>query len=396
MGVLTAAGELVLRRRYFWGKKAGGLYPSDQKAGIDGPCGAVTAGARELCCVMGLSCDFRTSAANLKRVGGLCVCRERLRQIVEAEAATATAMRDGGLLSASWSARHDALEKGRLYAGVDGLLVRTITQGEKDKRRRRTQAARRQRSKAAKTENKAKARGAEPRPLPAPRPGTDQAFKEVKFGVFYDQPKDRRHAVVSAGDAAELGRLLRCHAAQVGIGHARQTVALTDGAPWIARQLSVNLPMLTAHVLDFYHLAQHVHAAANGCLGEGTPAARQWAQVRLSEVKRGGAPPVLEAIDALVKVVRRSPDKREELRRLRGYVAERTAMIDYPQFKRRGWDVGSGPTEAAGKDMAARVRGVGMKWDLDHAADLMNLKALYESGQAEPYWAARSGGAGLN
>src|SRR5438105_600686 len=163
------------------------------------------------------------------------------------------------------------------FKGVrpDGLLVRTVTQGEKDKRRRRTQAARRQRSKVAKTKTKAKAkaRGTEPRPLPAPRPGTDQAFKEVKFGVFYDQPKDRRHAVVSAGDAAELGRLLRCHAAQVGIGHARQTVALTDGAPWIARQLSVNLPMLTAHVLDFYHLAQHVHAAANGCLGEGTPAA---------------------------------------------------------------------------------------------------------------------------
>jgi hypothetical protein len=28
-----------------------------------------------------------------------------------------------------------------------------------------------------------------------------------------------------------------------------------------------------------------------------------------------------------------------------------------------------------------------MKWDLDHAADLMNLKALYESGQAPGYWA---------
>jgi hypothetical protein len=28
-----------------------------------------------------------------------------------------------------------------------------------------------------------------------------------------------------------------------------------------------------------------------------------------------------------------------------------------------------------------------MKWDVDHAADLMNLKALYESGQATSYWA---------
>jgi hypothetical protein len=71
-------------------------------------------------------------------------------------------------------------------------------------------------------------------------------------------------------------------------------------------------------------------------------------------------------------------------------------MTDYPRYRRRGWDVGSGPTEAGGKDLAARVRGVGMKWDLEHAADLMNLKALYESGQAPAYWAAQAVGGCLN
>src|SRR5215207_8731490 len=63
VGVLSAAGELVLKRRYFWGSGAGGCYPSDQKAGI--AASAVTAGARELCCVMGLAGDFRSAAANL-------------------------------------------------------------------------------------------------------------------------------------------------------------------------------------------------------------------------------------------------------------------------------------------------------------------------------------------
>ena len=81
---------------------------------------------------------------------------------------------------------------------------------------------------------------------------------------------------------------------------------------------------------------------------------------------------------------------------LRGYVAQRRDMTDYPRFRRRGWDIGSGPTEAGGKDLAARVRGVGMKWDLDHAADLMNLKALYESDQATAYWKAQAGVPSLN
>jgi len=264
--------------------------------------------------------------------------------------------------------------------------VRTVTQGEKDKRRKAHAIRRRSRGKAGL---------ANAGPLAAPRPGTDQAFKEVKFGVFYDQPKDHRHLLATAGDGAGLGARLRRHAAQVGIDHVKQKVALTDGASWIARQLKVNLPMLSGHVLDFYHLAGHVHAAANACLGEGTPAASAWARARLDQAKRDGPQPLLEAVDALARTVR-APDKRQSLRQLRGYVAQRRDMTDYPRFRRRGWDIGSGPTEAGGKDLAARVRGVGMKWDLDHAADLMNLKALYESDQATAYWKAQAGVPSLN
>ncbi len=376
-GVLTAAGELVLRRRYYWGQQAGGCYPSDEHAGI--AASAVTAGARELCCVMGLADGFRSAAANLRRVGGLAVCPERLRQVVEAEASRATALRDAGAVPAAFSAKAQALEKGRLYVGVDGLMVRTVTQAEKDKRRKAQAARRRARGRRGITTHL--------KPLPPARPGTDQAFKELKFALFYDQPKEHRHALATAGDAAELGRLLRLHAGQVGLAAARQRLALTDGAPWIARQLERNLPMLDARLLDFYHLAQHVHAAADACLGDGTAASAAWAQARLHAAKHAGATALLVGIDALARSVHRSPAKREATRLLRGYVTERLDMLDYPSARRRGWDIGSGPTEAAAKTLAGRLKGVGMKWDLDHAADLMNLKALYESGQAPDYWA---------
>lgn len=330
---------------------------------------------------MGLAGDFRAACPNLRRVGGLGVCRERLRQIVEAEAATVAGARDTGEIPASWSAGKQVLEHNRLYVGVDGLLVRTVTQAEKDKRRQAHATRRRSRGKAGIVNA---------RPLPAPRPGSDQTFKEVKFGVFYDQPKDHRHLLATAGDGAALGAQLRRHAGQVGLEHVRQKVALTDGAAWIARQLKVNLPALSGHVLDFYHLAEHVHATAGVCLGEATAAAAAWGRARLEEARKQGPAPMLEAIDTLAGSVR-ARLKREALRRLRGYISERTEMLDYRRFRRRGWDIGSGPTEAGGKDLAARIRGVGMKWDLDHAADLMNLRALYESGQAVEYWSGQAG-----
>ena len=48
---------------------------------------AVTAGARELCCRMGMSSDFRTAAADLRRVGGLGACPERLTSASSVERA---------------------------------------------------------------------------------------------------------------------------------------------------------------------------------------------------------------------------------------------------------------------------------------------------------------------
>lgn len=115
------------------------------------------------------------------------------------------------------------------------------------------------------------------------------------------------------------------------------------------------LVCLSGVLLDFYHLAQHVHGAARCCLGE-TEAARAWASQRLKDVKAGGANALLAGIDALAN----------------------------------GWDIGSGPTEATCKTLTLRLKRPGMKWDRDHAGDMMNLISLRESGQWNAYWTQRA------
>lgn len=116
-------GEVELSRRYFWAKGAGGAYPVDEAAGVDGgSSGCVSPGAREVLCRLGMVEDFAGAAVDARRIGNLPVCRERLRQIVEAEAAAVTRVRDGGQLPAAWSAG-DAVAPGgvtRVYEGTDG------------------------------------------------------------------------------------------------------------------------------------------------------------------------------------------------------------------------------------------------------------------------------------
>jgi hypothetical protein len=106
---------------------------------------------------------------------------------------------------------------------------------------------------------------------------------------------------------------------------------------------------------------------------------------QLQALKHTGYRAVLAAITALGKKVR-AKAKLNSLRLLRQYILERWEMVDYPQALAKGWDIGSGPTEAACKNLTLRLKRTGMKWDADHAAGMMNLLALRESGQWAAYW----------
>jgi hypothetical protein len=377
--VLSVGGEVELNRRYFWAKGLGGRYPVDEAAGIDDE--HVSPGAREVLCRLGMVEDFENAAVDARRIGNLPVCRERLRQIVEAQARAVTLARNSGQLPASWSARDTRVAPGtptRVYEGTDGVMEPTVTQAEKDKRRK-AQAVRRQQRSATGVGNLTE--------LAPARPGSDERFKEMKIGVFYDQDKKRRHAFATEADSKAYGPLLQAYARQVHFDEADQQISLVDGARWIARQVCCFLTCLHALLLDFYHMSQHVHAAARCCLGE-TAAARQWVDERLKEMKELGVAPVLAAIDALKKQVR-SKAKRKSLEELRDYLTDRLDMLDYRAALANGWDIGSGPTEAMCKTLTLRLKRPGMKWDRDHAAGMMNLQAMYESRQADAYWSSQ-------
>jgi len=330
---------------------------------------------------MGIAQDFGQGADDLQWMSGLRVSKERLRQITEGEGGKIATDRRDGAVAPAWSADEaqvDSSGRTRVYVGVDGVMVRTVTQEEKGKRRQQHAIRRRQRGRTQVGNAK---------PLPPARAGSDDRFKEMKIGLFYDQSKSRTHLFATEGNHEAFGRLMRQHANLIGFEAAAEQISLTDGAPWIRKQLLGQFKRLEALLLDFYHLSEHVWKTANDCLGSGEPA-REWARRQLTAMKATGYRAVLADIDVLRKKVR-SKAKKESLRLLRQYILERWEMVDYRQALARGWDIGSGPTEAACKNLTLRLKRTGMKWDADHAAAIMNLVALRESGQWNLYWRTR-------
>ena len=90
-----------------------------------------------------------------------------------------------------------------------------------------------------------------------------------------------------------------------------------------------------------------------------------------------------------------SAEVHEELRKLIGYFENNRHRTDYPTYRQKGWDIGSGPTEAGCKLIGERLKGSGMRWVEEGAATVAALRALYISGgnlwdgfRAQPHRAA--------
>lgn len=85
----------------------------------------------------------------------------------------------------------------------------------------------------------------------------------------------------------------------------------------------------------------------------------------------------------------RSAAKREALDGLTRYVASRLEMLEYPTFKAKGYEIGSGPTEAFCKSLTARLKGPGMRWDKPNAEGMMALASIRASNQWNQHWHRR-------
>lgn len=357
--------------------------------GVDGWLGiadtTVSVAARELCCRATLGgVSFAKAASNLARLGQIRVSKERLRQIVEAEGRCAQETIRCGAVSAGWEASDCQVRPGgptRLIVGCDGVMVPVVTAAEKRKRRSR----RPRRRKVRRRRVKAKGRDRPKRGRRRRHRGSDTGYKEFKIAAFYDAGNEHQYALGTAGNCEALGRLMRREAGRLRLPEADEKVAVTDGAEWIRRQFQTRLPMLDARILDYFHLMEHVGAAALVVYGEGSEGASAWCAALSQAVCEQGAAGLLVAIHETRRAVR-SRTKRQALQALEQYVVKRAEMLDYPAFRAQGFDIGSGPTEAFCKTLTSRLKGSGMRWDKPNAEAIMTLAALEHSRLWPTYW----------
>jgi hypothetical protein len=194
---LTVNGRIHLRRVRWHCPEWGCETPLDRI--LDAAEQAISHGVREMACKLNRGAtSFAMTAENLQRAAHLWVSRETLRQLIEQEGRRVLAAQRSGRIDPGWSAADcQSPEKTtRIHLGCDGVMVPLITEVEKQKRRQKMKEKRRK-------------RGRKCRPLPRARCGADQAFKEFKLAVLYDEQQTHRYVAGTSGNHAAAGRLMR-------------------------------------------------------------------------------------------------------------------------------------------------------------------------------------------
>ena len=340
--VLTVHGELKVRRAYYYcGRCRQSFLPYDDVLGLVDD---ISPGLMPLVCLAGTLAPFADAAQDvLKRFAGVRVSASTVLRCTEGEGERLRAQQKEGRMveptqaEPTWTAPREA-DQPVAYVGLDAFSV------------------------------------------PMQGPGAAKAEHRMLYtaSLYTPQKEHTRYLVDFELDA--LAEQVRAQARAVGVKQVSDLIAITDGGNGLEEALQRNLADNLTTILDWYHAAEHVCDFAKVLHARDEEARARWQHQAKGILYEQGGEALLTHLQALALPPRTSAGVREALRRLIGYLANNRHRTDYPTYRQKGWDIGSGPTEAGCKIIGERLKGSGMRWVEEGAATVAALRALYVSG----------------
>ncbi|MCY4347602.1 MAG: hypothetical protein OXC17_12520, partial [Aestuariivita sp.] len=162
-----------------------------------------------------------------------------------------------------------------------------------------------------------------------------------------------------------------------------KVVAVADGAPDNGTLLEALCPDLA--LLDFWHTAEHLKAAADAAFGPETAAAMAWFEKWRHTLRHdaNGAGKVIDAWRYRLRQGKGSAQLRREL----GYFSKNRHRMDDANAAATGFAIGSGSVEAANKVLiTSRMKRSGQSWGRDGGQGVLSIRALCKSHRFDRAW----------
>jgi hypothetical protein len=366
-GLLSALGPLAIERAYYHCPHCHqGHCPGDAAFGLDRT--DLTSGAAELTALAGTLGSFPLAAAViLPKMSGLSIAEstvERTTEAIGGQLGRAVEAKVAFDEARPWDWHRDAEGNTCAYVSID--LTGVAKQGEG----------------GAAAEGEMIAVGMVYNPVPEDhRQWADPRGRRPQWQARYVTSLEGQEAVAEP---------LRHQASRVGLGRARRWIAVCDGGVGLEELLQRHFGRLDAVILDFYHASEHLGDFAKAWFPGDAEAAEAAHATWSHRLKHEGGAAIRAWLEDLK--IPGDPRARPAWEEIVTYFRNQGHRMDYPSYRAKGWQIGSGPVEAACKTVIGqRMKGSGMRWGREGADAVGHLRALLlsEEGQWDAFWSDR-------
>jgi hypothetical protein len=194
-----------------------------------------------------------------------------------------------------------------------------------------------------------------------------------------------RSVVAAIAEASTLGERWGAEARRWALTDPRACTALADGAAWIGNVAAQQFPG-AAGVLDSYHGAEHLAAAARRVFGEGRPAARAQAEQGRTRLLEDGYAGVTEGVGTLSGQIAAGGDG-AVLGTLWNYLGSPQGRLAYALGLRRGQALGSGLVEGSSKQrLKKRLKQTGARGKAAQVGPFVEPGAVASGPEWQAFW----------
>jgi len=216
-------------------------------------------------------------------------------------------------------------------------------------------------------------------------------YQEMKCGtVFWQTADDPWEKVVVAGreDVRTFGLRLWRTAVTCGMLEAEETLFISDAGGWCETVYETYFRD-ARRILDWYHLSEHVWAAARQLYSSDAAAAAQWAHAALAQLHDASGIGLMRFLTGELPRWEAQPTPAEALNGLLNYLRPRLAFTDYVAYRAGHYVIGSGMMESTCKQVvAARLKGSGRQWSEQGAMAMAHLITHRLNGTWDAFWAS--------
>ena len=209
-------------------------------------------------------------------------------------------------------------------------------------------------------------------------------FKQGEPSAHRPAPRHKQIFASLRGKRQALKRLAAWVQRREG-EHICQRVALTDGAEPLQKQMLACLPGFPL-VLDIIHAVEYLWKADTALYGESDPYRAEWVEAQTLQLLTSHTQQVIQQLEDKASSLAPNSQATRALRTVTNYFQRNLPFMDYAEYLRRGWPIGTGVIEGTCRHLVKdRMELSGMRWTVTGAGALLALRAVNENGDWDDF-----------